>query len=195
MLWTGRALLNIVSHRAVFFDRDGVLIYDSGYLSSPNQVTLLRDVPAVLRRLRYLGFRIVVITNQSGIGRGLFTRSEAAAVADRLTEALAEQGVSVDATYFCPHSPDDDCDCRKPKPGMLQRAAQELKLDLSGSFMIGDRVSDCEAAQAAGCQPILLNDTIPAAAVPASWIVISRLAEALDLIESRSKKMEVSDQR
>lgn len=188
-------MLKTVSHPAVFFDRDGVLIYDSGYLSSPNQVKLLPDAPALLKRIRDLGFRVIVITNQSGIGRGLFTHGQAAAVADRLTEVLAEQGASVDATYFCPHSPDDNCDCRKPKPGMLQRAARELNIDLSGSFMIGDRLSDCEAAQAAGCQPILLAETTPVFAVPASWIVISRLADALDIIKSRSKKVEVSDQR
>jgi histidinol-phosphate phosphatase family protein len=173
-----------VSHRAVFLDRDGVLMYDLGYVSSPDRVTLLPDVPAVLQQFRNQGFRLVVITNQSGIGRGLFTHAQAAGVADRFTELLAEQSASVDATYVCPHSPDDACDCRKPKPGMLLRAARELDLDLSRSFMIGDRVSDCEAAEAAGCQPILLAKMLPVPAVSPSWIVVSELSDVPGVIQS-----------
>jgi D-glycero-D-manno-heptose 1,7-bisphosphate phosphatase len=185
-----------VSYPAVFFDRDGVLMYDTGYVSSPERVKLLPNAASVVTRLRDEGFRVVVVTNQSGIGRGFFTQHEAAAVADRLTELLAEQGARVDATYLCPHSPDDACECRKPNPGMLHRAARELDLDLSRSFMIGDRLSDCQAAQAAGCQPILLSEAGSVAGISPPCIVISELAKLPGLIQllARSKpQVEVSD--
>jgi D-glycero-D-manno-heptose 1,7-bisphosphate phosphatase len=187
-----------VSHPAVFFDRDGVLMYDTGYVSSPEQVTLLPNAASVVTKLREAGFWVVVVTNQSGIGRGFFTHDEAAAVADRLTELLAEQGAWVDATYCCPHSPEDDCECRKPKPGMLHRAARELDLDLSRSFMIGDRLSDCQAAQAAGCQPIFLSETGSALGISPPCIVISELVQLPGLIQSLAcskPQMEVADER
>lgn len=173
-------------------------MYDQGYMSSPDQVDLLPSASAVLKDLREQGFRLVVVTNQSGIGRGFFNHAQAAAVTERLAELLAEQGAWIDATYSCPHSPEDGCDCRKPKPGMLHRAAHELDLDLTRSFMVGDRISDCEAAEAAGCQPILLTEKPLFPDMPASWIVISQLSQLPDVIRSHpssSLQMKVPDQR
>jgi D-glycero-D-manno-heptose 1,7-bisphosphate phosphatase len=152
---------------AVFLDRDGTLIEDRHYLRDPAGVTLLDGVPAALARLRAAGYLLVVITNQSGIARGLITSEQYAAVRDRLDQILADAGTPLDATYVCPHHPDmaGPCDCRKPGPGMFRQAARDLHIDLARSVLIGDRWRDIEAttALASGARGILVpsHDTPP----------------------------------
>ena len=141
-------------NRALFMDRDGTVMVDVGYPRRPDDVELLPDAPPTLARLRDLGFKLVVVSNQSGIGRGLVTTEEAASVHERFVEALRESGVELDAAYYCPHAPDEGCSCRKPSPELLQRAARDLELDLPESFMVGDRDSDLEAGRRAGCRAI-----------------------------------------
>jgi histidinol-phosphate phosphatase family protein len=142
--------------RAIFFDRDGTLIYDTRYLSSPDDVRLLPGAIETLRYFRERGFLLVVVSNQSGIGRGYMTEEQAHSVDARFRELLAEGGITLDGVYYCAHAPGSGCACRKPEPGMLYTAAEDLGIDLPGSFIVGDKVTDCQAGRAAGCSAILL---------------------------------------
>jgi len=136
--------------RALFLDRDGTLIVDVGYPRDPAQVELLPGAAAALRELPR-DVALVIVSNQSGLARGLITANEADAVAARVAQRFALEGVLFDAAYVCPHGPDEGCRCRKPAPGMLLDAARDLGLDLAASVMLGDKPSDVEAGQAAGC--------------------------------------------
>jgi len=140
---------------AVLLDRDGTLIVDVGYPRDPAAVELLPGTPGALRAFREAGFALVVVSNQSGVARGIVSPAEAAAVHARLLERLAEDGIELDGAYYCFHGPGDGCDCRKPEPGMLLRAADELGLSLGRSVMVGDKPSDVEAGRAAGCRSLL----------------------------------------
>lgn len=148
---------------AVFLDRDGVLIEDTGYPSDPDTISLLPGVGAGLRQLQAAGWRLVVVSNQSGIARGKFDLLRLDQIHDRLRALLRAEGVELDALYFCPHHPagiapfNVHCDHRKPAAGMLRSAAAELALDLEQCWMIGDKESDVEAAHAAGVRAILLG--------------------------------------
>jgi D-glycero-D-manno-heptose 1,7-bisphosphate phosphatase len=142
---------------AVFLDRDGTLIEDLGYPREPERIRLLDGVGAGLRTLRDGGFALVVISNQSGVGRGIIDPAEAKAVHDRFITLLGAEQVQLDATYYCPHAPWEGCDCRKPEPTMLLRAAADLDVSLPDSFMVGDKLSDAQAGRRAGCRTILLG--------------------------------------
>jgi len=146
--------------RAVFFDRDGTLIVDRGYLSSPRRVEFIPGALDVLRQLQEQGFLLVIVSNQSGIGRGFITKEQAEAVDKRFRAILAENGIHVAGTYYCPHAPDAGCNCRKPEPGLLRRAANELQIDLAQSYMVGDKASDCQAGLTAGCSAVLIGDAL-----------------------------------
>lgn len=143
--------------RAVFLDRDNTLVYDPGYLSDPAQVRLLDGVAAALARLKAAGFLLVLVSNQSGVGRGYYTADDVALVQARLGELLAEQGVVLDGAYYCFHTPDTICACRKPQPGMLFDAARDLRIDLARSFGVGDKPGDATAAKRAGCRAALVE--------------------------------------
>lgn len=136
--------------RALFVDRDGTLIVDVGYPWDPARV---EPLPGAIDALRELGahFAVVIISNQSGIGRGLITEAEARAVHDRVVEVFGRAGVGFAGAYYCPHAPGAGCPCRKPAPGLLLDAARDLGLDLARSIMIGDKPSDVAAGRAAGC--------------------------------------------
>ena len=124
--------------RFVVLDRDGTIIEEREYLSEPEQVALLAGVGTALRELRQMGFGLVVITNQSGVGRGIFDQTQLERVHERLRELLEREGVHLDGLYVCPHKPDDDCRCRKPRLGLLRKAAEELGFNLANSIVIGD---------------------------------------------------------
>jgi D-glycero-D-manno-heptose 1,7-bisphosphate phosphatase len=147
-----------VVRRAVFLDRDGVLTvpeFRDGRSFAPRRLEdfrIFEDAPESLRRLKAAGFLLVVVTNQPDVGHGLVERSVIEAMHCRLGEALP-----VDAIEACYHRPGDGCDCRKPKPGMLRRAAARLDIDLGRSFMIGDRGSDVAAGRAVGCTTIFID--------------------------------------
>ena len=138
--------------RAVFLDRDGTLIHDADYCSSPDQVRIFDGVSAALRQLKNAGYRIIVITNQSGIGRGFFTEDQYRAVELEVSRQLGN-GL-IDATYFCPDVPGQPSECRKPAPGMVLQAAREHEIELSSSFLIGDKEIDAECAHNAGVRAI-----------------------------------------
>jgi histidinol-phosphate phosphatase family protein len=140
----------------IFFDRDGTLIEERHYLSDPAQVVLLNGAAEAVRLARAAGFLAVVLTNQSGVGRGYFTMQEVEAVNRRMEELLRAQGAALDGIYVCPHAPDEDCPCRKPRPGLVEQAARDLDLDLSRSWMIGDKAADVELARNAGLKSALV---------------------------------------
>ncbi|HVP06697.1 MAG TPA: HAD-IIIA family hydrolase [Candidatus Acidoferrum sp.] len=148
---------------ALFVDRDGTVMEDKHYLSDPDQVELLPGAVEALKATAAAGFRMVVISNQSGIARGMFTKVEAEKVNARLVEMLRRQGVEVAAIYFCPHYPGGSikeyaisCECRKPAPGMAERAARELGVDFRRSIVVGDKVEDLALADAIGARSVLV---------------------------------------
>jgi D-glycero-D-manno-heptose 1,7-bisphosphate phosphatase len=135
---------------ALFLDRDGTLIVDTGYPRDPELVEVLPGAIEALRELQR-DYPLVIISSQSGIARGLITETQARAVHERVIEVFAEGGVTFAGAYYCKHLPDAGCPCRKPSPGLFHDAARDLGLDLSASIMIGDKASDVEAGHAAGC--------------------------------------------
>ena len=137
---------------AVFVDRDGTLMRDADYCSRPDQVEIFNGVASALRQLKKAGYKVIVITNQSGIGRGFFTEKEYRVVESEVSRQLGD-GL-IDATYFCPDVPGQPSECRKPAPGMVLQAAREHDLDLSRSFLIGDKEIDAECAHNAGVRAI-----------------------------------------
>ncbi len=148
--------------RALFLDRDGTIIEDRGYMHDPELVQLLPGAADALRTMAQAGWEIVVVSNQSGVGRGLITGDEMAAVQNRFLELLHTAGVSITASYFCVHRPDENCRCRKPSAFHVEEAAREHGLDLSRSWMIGDRRSDILCGKNAGCRTMwLLNPLFP----------------------------------
>ncbi len=151
--------------RAVFLDRDGVLIEDVGYLSGPEQMEVLPGVAEALKALRRAGFLLIVATNQSAIARGWLTERELRRIHRRLQQKLRRQGVELDGIYWCPHLPNGsveayarECDCRKPRPGLLEVAAREHGINLASSYMVGDSPRDAEAGKRAGCYAILVGE-------------------------------------
>src|SRR5437868_9558056 len=137
---------------AVFIDRDGTIMHDADYCSDPKQVKIFDGAAEALRRLKDAGYKIIVITNQSGIGRSFFTEKQYRAVEAEVSRQLGN-GL-IDATYFCPDAPGKPSKCRKPQPGMVLDAARELNIDLSRSFLIGDKEIDAEWAHNAGVRGI-----------------------------------------
>lgn len=146
-----------VPRAAAFLDRDGTLVEEREYLDDPTGVDLLPGVAAALQSLRAAGFALVVVSNQSGVGRGLFSAGRAHEVMAALRVALRARGVELDAIYFCPHRPDEGCACRKPGTALLERAAGDLQLSLAASVMIGDKRIDAETGQRAGGTGVLVR--------------------------------------
>ena len=151
--------------KAVFLDKDGTLVDDLPYNVEPRRITLCSGAGAALRLLSRLDYRLFVVTNQDGIARGLFPEHAMHRVRDRLADLLFREHLVLDGFYYCPHHPDGSvaayavaCDCRKPLPGMLQRAADEHGIDLASSWMIGDILHDVEAGNRAGCRTVLIDN-------------------------------------
>ncbi|GAB4329232.1 MAG: D-glycero-beta-D-manno-heptose 1,7-bisphosphate 7-phosphatase [Promethearchaeota archaeon] len=142
---------------AVFLDRDGVVNEEVNYLHEPEKVVLTPRLPEALAALKGRGFLLLVVTNQSGIGRGYYDVAAMHSVHSRIQELLASAtGVQIDGFYWCPHLPSDGCSCRKPRPGMLLRAAADHDVDLASSFTIGDKLTDLEAGKSAGTKTVLV---------------------------------------
>lgn len=151
-----------MAHPAIFLDKDGTIIKDIPYNIDPAQIELADGAASSLRRLRQAGYRLVVVTNQAGVARGLFPETALQAVREQIESLLGER---LDGFYYCPHHPQGslpayaiECACRKPRPGLLITAAHELDLDLSASWMIGDILNDVEAGHRAGCRAILIDN-------------------------------------
>ena len=145
--------------KAVFMDRDGVIIEQVAYLSKPEQAALIPGAVEALRIIHRHGDLAVVISNQSGVGRGYFTAADVDAVHDRIQELLAQSGEKVDEFSYCPHAPDEKCSCRKPSPEMILTTAERFGIDVHASLMLGDRMSDLECGRNAGCAKSVLVRT------------------------------------
>jgi D-glycero-D-manno-heptose 1,7-bisphosphate phosphatase len=142
--------------RGVFLDRDGTIIRERGYLSDPEAIELIPGAARAIRLINRLGLRAVVVSNQSGVGRGYFPESVVAEIDGRLRALLEQEGAFLDKSYFCPHLPADGCACRKPEPGMLKRAAADLHIDLPSSYLAGDKAADIQAIHRVGGKGILV---------------------------------------
>lgn len=158
------------SVKAVFLDRDGVINVDHGYVSQPADFCFAPGAVEGMRLFQDAGYRLIVITNQSGIARGFYTQQDYELLTTHMQAELARAGVTLSSVYHCPHLPDatvdayrQDCDCRKPGPGMIQRAVQEHGIDLSQSILVGDKDSDISAGRAAGVRACYLIAADPGA--------------------------------
>lgn len=179
---------------AVFLDRDNTIIKDAVYSVDPNGFSPLPGAVGALKRLISAGYRIVVITNQSGVARGVFTEEALIEFHEYLRDWFAREGAPLDGVYYCPHYTEGtatgyvtECDCRKPAPGMLLRAAEELHLDLSRSWMVGDRPADVAAGKAAGCRTIrVLTGPAPVPEDPEPDFLADNLPAAADMILRQS---------
>jgi heptosyltransferase II len=188
---------NILSGYTIFLDRDGTLNPDPGYIKSPDQFELFPEVSEALARLKRAGARLIVVTNQSGIARGLLSRKDLDAVHMKLKRLLDGAGVTLDAIYFCPHHPDDGCECRKPNRGMIDQAVRECGVTLDHSYLIGDHSRDIELAQRVGVRSILVTTGVVSpqdaerlkASGPAPAWVASSLAEAADWLLSDASRL------
>jgi D-glycero-D-manno-heptose 1,7-bisphosphate phosphatase len=142
---------------AVFLDRDGTITEEVGYLNHASRFRMLPFVAAAIRRLNAAGLPVIVVTNQSGVGRGYFPEALVHTVHELMAHQLAQAGAKVDAIYYCPHTSAENCNCRKPKIGMLERAAHEHALDLQRSFVVGDRFGDMELARNGRARGVLVR--------------------------------------
>jgi D-glycero-D-manno-heptose 1,7-bisphosphate phosphatase len=179
---------------AVFLDRDGTLIREVHYLSSIEQLEILPGVPAALRRLSAHGFRLIMVTNQSAIARGALSEAGLAEIHAELVARLSQAGARLDGIYYCPHHPVDGlgdyriaCDCRKPKTGMIRRAAVEFGLDPALSYVVGDQWIDMELAEAVGATGLWVGhaDATSQRAAPVKFSSVADLAAAADWIIER----------
>ena len=172
---------------AVFLDRDGTIIEDRHYLSDPGGVRLLPGAAQAIARLNRAGLLVVLVTNQSGVGRGYFSEAEFLTVQRRMVQSLAAAGAHLDAMYHCPHSPErlPACDCRKPAVGLFEQAAQEHGINLAHSFFVGDRLRDVTPAGKWGGTGILLRtgpDREPVDRLPAFCTTADTLETAVDQV-------------
>ena len=183
-----------MSGKAVFFDRDNTLIEDPGYINHPHQVKLLPGAAGALVKLKQLGYKLIVVSNQSAVARGIVTENVLAEIHDRLKQLFAAEGAYLDQIYYCPYHPDGSVekyrkqsDLRKPNPGMLLLAAEEMDLDLSASWMVGDSFDDVIAGRQAGCKTILIKPligpTFPEAGRPRPDYQAVNIKEAANIIK------------
>jgi D-glycero-D-manno-heptose 1,7-bisphosphate phosphatase len=176
--------------KLVLLDRDGVINFDSDqYIKSPAEWKPIPGSIEAIPRLNQNGYRVVVATNQSGIGRGLFDMATLNAINDKMTELVFMQGGRIDALFFCPHTADENCNCRKPKTGMYEEIARRFGTDLTGVPCIGDALRDLEAGAKMGCQPILVLTgkgklTQREGNLPKKTLVFADLAEAAKYLTS-----------
>jgi D-glycero-D-manno-heptose 1,7-bisphosphate phosphatase len=146
-----------MSNSAVFLDRDGTIARDVNYCSRVEDFQMLPTVPEAIKILNESDFKVVLITNQSGIARGYFTEQTLLLIHREMENELAKSGARIDAIYYCPHHPDDRCDCRKPKTGLFLQAAGKFDIDLSSSFVIGDTQMDISAGKVLGSKTVLVT--------------------------------------
>jgi D-glycero-D-manno-heptose 1,7-bisphosphate phosphatase len=149
--------------KAVFLDRDGTMVVEKGYITVPEAVELYPGVPEAVRALKDAGWKVVVFTNQGAVAKGLITEEELAGIHERMLMMLGAEGAALDGVYFCPHHPEGsveayavDCDCRKPKPGLLEQAARDHDLDLAQCVVVGDTPRDLQAGRAVGAKTVLV---------------------------------------
>lgn len=170
--------------KAAFLDRDGVINRKAPgdqYITSWEEMEIFPEIPEAIARLNDAGFRVIVVTNQRCVAKGLITSTKLEAMHDRMRHYLAEVGAKIDAIYYCPHEEEPRCCCRKPQPGMLLDAARDFDINLPESWIIGDSVADVEAGRRAGCKTVLLTEKHTSASVVADLVARS-LPDALKRI-------------
>ena len=177
--------------RAVFLDRDGTIIEDVPYISEPEKVVLISGASGAIKRLKAAGFMVVVVSNQSGVGRGYFTEADVGAVHARIDSILDNEGTGIDDYFYCPHEPDSGCACRKPETRMVDRAVDKYSLDVENSYLVGDKSSDISLADNAGLTSILVRtghgtETEKEPGIKAGFVA-SDIAEAVEWIMSDSQ--------
>lgn len=174
--------------KLVILDRDGVINFDSiQFIKSPAEWKPIPGSLEAIARLNQNGYRVVVATNQSGVGRGLFDMDTLNQIHDKMHKSAFAAGARIDAIFYCPHAADSKCDCRKPKPGMFKRISETLNIDLKGVPAIGDSLRDLEAGVALGCQPMLVltgkgEKTQAEGKLPEGTLIFADLAAAVDHI-------------
>ncbi|WP_213715245.1 D-glycero-beta-D-manno-heptose 1,7-bisphosphate 7-phosphatase [Cedecea lapagei] len=182
---------------AIFLDRDGTINVDHGYVYEVDRFEFIDGVIEAMRELKEMGFALVLVTNQSGIARGMFTEADFENLTEWMDWSLADRGVDLDGIYYCPHHPDGSvkefsqtCDCRKPQPGMLISARDFLHIDMASSYMVGDKIEDMQAGAAAMVGTKVLVRTgkpVTEAGETAADVVINSLADLPKLIKQRQK--------
>jgi D-glycero-D-manno-heptose 1,7-bisphosphate phosphatase len=178
--------------KLVILDRDGVINADSAkFIKSPSEWKPIPGSLEAIARLNHTGYRVVIASNQSGVGRGLFDMGTLNAINDKMYRAVAHVGGRIDALFYCPHTADSNCDCRKPKPGMLIDIGQRFNVDLTGVPSVGDSLRDLQAASAVGAQPMLVltgkgKQTKAAGDLPDTTLEFADLAEAVRHITAES---------
>ncbi len=151
-----------MGNKAVFLDRDGTMAKDVHYCSRPEDFELFPNTAKAIRLLNEHGFKVIAITNQSGIARGYFTEETLAHIHEKMKRELAKEGAWVDGIYYCPHHPNDNCECRKPKPKLALQAAKDFDINLENSFVVGDLQMDVELGKTIGAKTILVGDPLTA---------------------------------
>lgn len=170
---------------AIFLDRDGVIIVEKNFLKDPEEIEFY---PGAIEALKAIGdeYIKIVISNQSGVARGYFTSADVEKINTHISSILKMSGISIDAWYFCPHGPDDNCQCRKPRPGMIMKAEEKFNINIPNSWIIGDKSTDIEAGKAAGINTILVKTgyggSEPGASDIASDYLASDIGEAIKYI-------------
>ncbi|MBI4948845.1 MAG: D-glycero-beta-D-manno-heptose 1,7-bisphosphate 7-phosphatase [Deltaproteobacteria bacterium] len=182
---------------AVFLDRDGTINEDTGYLHKPEELVVINGAAEAIKRLNSASVTVVVVSNQSGVGRGYFTDSDVEAVNDRLVDVIGGDGASIDAIYYCNHHPDEDCVCRKPSTGMLKKASAEHGIDLTNSYVVGDKGSDIELAFNAGAKGVLVltgkgQDESHKLKRPADFVAEDLMNAVLWILDDLKKRRAVS---
>ena len=176
----------LIAHRRfVALDRDGTIIAERQYLSSPNEVELLPGAGAGLRAMREQGLGLIIVTNQSAVGRGYFDMARLEEIHDRLRGLLAAEGVTLDGIYVCPHAPEEQCRCRKPLPALLEQAARELGFEPRDCVAIGDKPSDMEMGRAVGATTVLVRTGYGAEHEAAGRVSADYVVD--DLVEAAAK--------
>jgi len=180
--------------KLVILDRDGVINFDSAqFIKNPAEWKPIPGSLEAIARLTQSGYKVVVATNQSGVGRGLFDMEMLNQIHAKMHKAVVAQGGRIDAIFYCPHTADSKCDCRKPKPGMFKRISETLNIDLTGVPAIGDSLRDLQACTALGCQPVLVmsgkgEKTKAEGNLPEGTLEFADLAGAVDHLLAKAKK-------
>lgn len=174
--------------KAIFLDRDGTVNveFGEGKISSSDMIVLLPNSLEALKVLAKLDYKIFLVTNQLGIARGNYTTERFHELNNLLLQQLEPTGISISKTYFCPHAPEDNCGCRKPKPGMLLQAAKEFDIELADSYMVGDRLTDIQAGKSAGTKTILVRTGQEPVETPEADYTAADLLEAARYIAAQS---------
>jgi D,D-heptose 1,7-bisphosphate phosphatase len=147
-----------MKNKAVFLDRDGTINIDVHYLADPDKFEMYPGVGEGVRELKNHGFKVIVVTNQSGIGRGYYSLDQLSAIHKKMNNIFLRYDITLDGIYYCPHHPDDHCNCRKPNTGLFEKAISQHNINISKSFMVGDKLLDIEAGKKIGARTILIPE-------------------------------------